>query len=119
MAEKMPSSTRLGSRPRILTMRAYSSPERLCSATRSGVITPGASACGKRVNDRLEHLPSHVVAEKPFRASVRMGHQTDDVALPAGDARDIGNGAVGVGGFDDAPFRITVPEDDTPLPLEV
>src|SRR5258706_513688 len=38
----MPSSTRLGSRPRIRTIEEYSAVERLCSATSSGVIVMGA-----------------------------------------------------------------------------
>src|SRR3972149_6727139 len=38
MTEKMPSSVRLGLRPRILRRRAYSAPLSPCSATISGVI---------------------------------------------------------------------------------
>src|SRR2546425_1091921 len=69
MAEKIPSSTRLGSRPRALWMRAYSSCERPCAATICGVMAamgratyqtapdPGGDSAGR---ERLQFSPAGV-----------------------------------------------------------
>src|ERR1700752_2563760 len=52
MAEKMPSSVTLGSRPINLTMRAYSSGVSPCSATSCGVIFGSFGIIGPLVHQR-------------------------------------------------------------------
>src|SRR5262249_10855613 len=52
MAEKMPSSVSVGSRPINLRMRSYSSGVRPCSATRSGVIFGSLGIIGALVVQR-------------------------------------------------------------------
>src|SRR5688500_9488750 len=54
ITEKMPSSVRLGSRPSAWSTRAYSSGERPCSATVSGVM--GLSGMGARLSDRFRFV---------------------------------------------------------------
>src|SRR5262245_34137245 len=100
IAEKMPSSTRFGSRPRISRILAYFSSERLCSRTSSVVIAvmPPPSPCRERGHDRLEHPAAGVVAQKALGAAIRVGHEPHDVAFPVGDPSDVARGAVGVGG---------------------
>lgn len=56
MAEKMPSSVKLGVRPMRERMRAYSSGFRPCAAARSGV-TFGSGVAGKGPPDRAA-MPS-------------------------------------------------------------
>src|SRR3954470_22841322 len=53
MTEKMPSSVRFGSRPRAWRTRSYSSGERPCSATMSGVISLMCRRFSERRHERL------------------------------------------------------------------
>src|SRR5262249_891830 len=104
IAEKIPSSTRFGSRPRISWMRADSSSERLCSRMTSSVIVTGlplrraSSRRRERGDGRLEHADAHRVAEEGLGAAVGVRHETDHVAVAVADAGDVAGGAVRVGG---------------------
>ncbi len=53
MAEKMPSSVKLGTRPMIARSRSYSSGFNPCAATSSGVISGSVMACPLRLDGRL------------------------------------------------------------------
>src|SRR6516165_4272724 len=113
MAEKMPSSVKLGSRPISLTMRSYSSGLSPCSATSCGVISgslrviadPVEHALGDgNVRDRstlsalcgaIEGLHEAGKKTPPVGAAhfglhviFWMRHHPEDVAAGADDARN-------------------------------
>src|SRR5690242_10388598 len=63
MTEKIPSSVKLGSRPRIFLIRSYSSGVRPCFATRSGVTF--GSVVGLVIDpDRLTNVTRETTREK-------------------------------------------------------
>src|SRR5215467_4761283 len=75
MAEKMPSSVKLGARPISLRMRSYSSGFRPCSATRQGVTAVWSRVIGEPARLLLflsvDTGPAEVIrrAPRPLRAS--------------------------------------------------
>src|SRR3569833_660403 len=113
MAEKMPSSTTVGSRPMIFSSRSYSSGARPCSATICGVIcgpfgslTGGCSSAAtvttsysrKGLDQTFEHRLAVAAAEQRLHGILRMRHQAHHrfgLIEPAGDVLDR---AVGVSG---------------------
>src|SRR5512136_976322 len=107
MTEKMPSSTRFGSRPMSSTMSRYSSSVRLCWSRRllsimAGLFCGGGTAAGRTAplqaeDDGLEDPPAVGAAEDPLGSPLRMGHEPEDVARLVPDAGDGVERAVDVG----------------------
>src|SRR5215469_5729488 len=94
MTEKMPSSTRLGSRPISSLTFAYSASERPCSRTISGVMSVTGSR--KRFNETLEQGDAVRAAQQRIADALGMRHQAQHVALLAEDSRDVAGRAVGI-----------------------
>src|ERR1700676_458217 len=106
MTLKTPSSVKLGSRPRICWMRAYSSGDRPCSDASCGVIlisvsimdgvravwaTRSAHSGGlphESFDQRTKDEEAVGGTESRFDRAIGMGHQADHVVLAIGDAGD-------------------------------
>src|ERR1051325_10507025 len=96
MAEKMPSSVMVGSRPINCRMRSYSSGLRPCSATSSGVIFGSfgiteffASSGLREVRHQSSEQAAPVgAADRAFDVVFRMRHQTEHVELLVEHAGD-------------------------------
>src|SRR6266542_4813993 len=67
----------------------------------------------------LEHLSSDIVSQDSLRATVRMRHESDDIAFPVRDARDVAGGAVGIRRLRDAARGVAIPEGHAMLSLEL
>src|ERR1700733_601943 len=83
MAEKMPSSVKLGTRPISLTMRSYSSGLRPCWAISSGVMAGSLEITG---NARFTSL-SHMERAKS-RRQLEVIHKPREQAAAVGAAQD-------------------------------
>src|SRR5215472_7696954 len=94
MTEKMPSSTRLGSRPISSLTLAYSASERPCSRTISGVMSVTGSR--KRFDETLEQGDAVRAAQQRIADALGMWHQAQHVSLLAEDAGDVARRTVGV-----------------------
>src|SRR5690242_8323169 len=127
MAEKMPSSTRVGVRPMILSRRSYSSGANPCSATICGVmagslgnLTGGlfsAAIVTKRYSPKgfdqaFEQGLAVGAAEHRFGGVLRVGHQAQHRLGLVEDAGDIVNRAVGVAGAVDRAIWRAIAEGD-------
>src|SRR4051812_32059091 len=94
IAEKMPSSVMVGSRPISCRMRSYSSGLRPCSATSSGVMVgsfgiTSASCRLREMRDEAGEQPAPVGAADPILNVVfRVRHQAEHVELLVEHARD-------------------------------
>src|SRR5450755_342073 len=93
MTEKMPSSSRFGSRPRCLQMSTYSAAVSPCCAMTSGECTIGDSSASEQ---RSEDGPPIEVAEQGLRVALRVGHQPQHVARRIHHPGDGGGGTIGV-----------------------
>src|SRR5205085_2187804 len=84
IAEKIPSSTRFGSRPSIERMRAYSSGERPCAATTCSVM---ASMGRRTLADALQIRRRRVHHDQPWqRSKARNGEATRSAKRSAASA---------------------------------
>src|SRR5947199_3950507 len=87
IAEKMPSSVSVGSRPISCRMRSYSSGLRPCSATSSGVMVgwfgiTSASCRLREMRDQPGKQPAPIcAAHGAFHVVLRMRHQAEHVEL--------------------------------------
>src|SRR4051812_45934464 len=87
MAEKMPSSVSVGSRPISCRMRSYSSGLRPCSATSSGVMVGsfGITSESRRLREMRDQpgkQPTPIsAADGAFHMVFRMRHQAEDIEL--------------------------------------
>src|SRR6185437_15515782 len=112
MAEKMPSSTMVGSRPMIFSSRAYSSGARPCSATTCGVIfgslgslTGGFFSAAmvtttysrKGLDQSFEQRLAVAAAEQRLHGVLRMRHQAHHGLGLVEHAGDVLDRAVGIG----------------------
>src|SRR3954469_3363799 len=108
IAEKMPSSVIVGSRPISCRMRWYSSGLRPCSATSSGVMVGSfgitSTSCGLReMGDQPGQQPAPVgAADRVFDVVLGVRHQAEHVELLVEHAGDGIEGAVHV------PLRIAL-----------
>src|SRR5216684_900497 len=89
--------------------------------SRSTGSTLGAKAPGSfdRFDDALEQPAPVLAAQHCLAETLRVRHHANDVAARVGDARDVGERAVGVGAPHAArPVRIAVAEGDLPFPFQ-
>src|SRR6185312_16542622 len=96
ITEKMPSSTKEGSRPIKVRMRSYSASDSPCSRTISGVILVMEFNSGKRFDQALEQLLAVGAAHDFVHHPLGMGHQAQDIALFRQDAGDVPRRAIGI-----------------------
>src|SRR5579883_3517088 len=111
MAEKMPSSTMVGSRPMILSNRSYSSGARPCSATICGVIcgsfgslTGGSFSAAmvtttysrKGLDQAFEQCLAVTAAEQRLHGVLRMRHQAHHRLGLVEHASDVLDRTVGI-----------------------
>src|SRR5450759_5064910 len=122
IAEKMPSSVRLGSRPIRSSTRWYSSGLRPCSATSSGVIFGELEiTLGRPVQhlDQAREQPAPVGdAERRFHVILRVRHHAEHVAALVDDAGDGVDGAVVVPVRIDHAIRRRIAEHHPPLAFQ-
>src|ERR1043165_189678 len=108
IAEKMPSSVMVGSRPISWRIRSYSSGLRPCSATSSGVMVGAlgitcASCRLREMGDQPGEQPAPIgAADRVLHVVFRVRHQAEDVELLVEHARDPVGRAV------DVPFRVAL-----------
>src|ERR1700744_4404776 len=93
---KMPSSTKVGSRPIRVRMRSYSASESPCSRTMSGVILVMPLYSGKGFDQAFEQLAAVGAAERIVHHPFGVGHQAQHIAFLAQNAGDVAGRAVGV-----------------------
>src|SRR5262245_17329265 len=97
MTLKMPSSVRLGSRPRMETIRSYSSGVMECAATTSGVIwLIVLFVGGERGDERMKDAQTGCGAHQRLRGALRMRHHAHHVALFIEHAGDVAQRAIGI-----------------------
>src|SRR5579871_829891 len=113
MTVKIPSSVKVGSRPRISWIRAYSSGAKPCSATICGVTFRSSSTAGvgavcdtlthggglprQRGDQRTKNDETVGRAEDRLVGALRVRHQTQNISLAIANARDRVQRAVGIG----------------------
>src|SRR6185312_13231123 len=127
MAEKMPSSTMVGSRPMIFSSRAYSSGARPCSATTCGVIfgslgslTGGFFSAAmvtttysrKGLDQSFEQRLAVAAAEQRLHGVLRMRHQAHHRLGLVEHAGDVLDRAVGIAGAVDRSVGRAIAESD-------
>src|SRR6185436_15111539 len=102
MTEKTPSSSSVGARPSVDSIRSYSSAERPCCSAMSAVIfmsRPGQHLRARRHDrrldgtalrrdDRKENFPPVLPADDPFTGMLGVRHQPEDVAASVANAGD-------------------------------
>src|SRR6266542_5846118 len=111
----MPSSTGLGSRPRLSTSASYSSQKRATSFSLRSLMATLIS-CSNQLPSRLDHRPEEKeavgAAHLDLGAALGVGHHPEHVAALVDDAGDVVDGPVGVGGGNHEAALVGVAEDD-------
>src|SRR4051812_36771515 len=102
ITEKMPSSTRLGARPSAWSTRSYSSVDRPCSATISGVISVmrrGDSECAAQLQKkrRLQNKRAGGSLRRPSIVDIVRSDVAGLRALRAGEGDRLAGGGAGDG----------------------
>src|ERR1043165_1588574 len=124
IAEKMPSSVMVGSRPISWRMRWYSSGLRPCSATSSGVMVgsfgiTSASCRLREMRDQPgEQAASVGASDRVFDVVLRVRHQAEHIELLVEHAGDRIHRAVHVPLRIALAFRIRVAEQHAPFRFE-
>src|SRR5512134_3864261 len=111
----MPSSVKLGSRPRMVVTCWYSSGLRPWRAMRSGVMTGSCMAIlAGRGREAVEEGQAVLGAEQAFGGAFGVRHQADNIPALVADARDVVRRAVGIGLRRDGALGSRVAEDHLP-----
>src|SRR5262249_41712900 len=124
IAEKMPSSVNVGTRPISFRIRSYSSGLRPWEATSSGVIW-GSLDCIRRSGRPIEmrdksrkQTASVGAAHDVFDVVFRMRHHAKHIAVLVDDAGDRMRSTIDIGVLIDAAFRRAIAIKHLPLALE-
>src|SRR3954467_14765329 len=124
IAEKMPSSVIVGSRPISCRIRSYSSGLRPCSATSSGVMVgsfgiTSASCRLREMRDQPGKKPAPVgAADRAFNMVLRMWHQAEHIELFVEHPGDGVQRAVHVPVGIALAFRVGIAEQHAPFGFE-